>query len=236
MVRGYHVYQSVWSPTAGEQLPCRREPGNIQDPFSVAVMEGSDVVGHVPKKISSICSMFLQRGGTIICEITSTNRRYSVDLPQGGLEVPCILKFEGEEKDISKLDKLIKYANIKKKSGTGNETGEPPEKKVKLTGSDVAVVNPSSPETETISCGRKLSDLHINYAQQLIKKQFPNLNGLQSTLYQSKKQVGGTVKNRLQVIHSQGDHWIVATTVGSSNDLVHACTCIYDSLYTSVDN
>ena len=35
MVRGYHVYQSVWSPTAGEQLPCRKEPGNIQDPFSV---------------------------------------------------------------------------------------------------------------------------------------------------------------------------------------------------------
>ena len=56
MVRGYHVYQSVWSPTAGEQLPCRKENGNIQDPFSVAIMERSNIVGHVPKKISSICS------------------------------------------------------------------------------------------------------------------------------------------------------------------------------------
>jgi hypothetical protein len=81
MVRGYHVYQGIWIPTAGEQLPCRKENGNIQDPFSVAVIDGTDVVGHVPKKISSICSMFLQRGGTILCEITSPNRRYSVDLP-----------------------------------------------------------------------------------------------------------------------------------------------------------
>ena len=29
----YIIYQSVWSPTAGER---RKEPGNIQDPFSVA--------------------------------------------------------------------------------------------------------------------------------------------------------------------------------------------------------
>ena len=42
------------------------------------------------------------------------------------------------------------------------------------------------PETESIISGRKLSDLHINFAQQLLKKQFPKLGGLQSTFYQSK--------------------------------------------------
>ena len=182
--------------------------------------------------------LFVQRGGTITCKITCTNRRYSVDLPQGGLEIPCILKFEGEKKDVAKLDKLIQYAvdkNVKKIPDTVNEAmdcGEPPSKKINLGSDAIVKCIENTPETETISCGRKLSDLHIDYAQQLIKKQFPSLNGLQSTLYQSKKQVGGTMKNRLQVIHSRGDHWIVATTVGSSIDDV---VLVYDSLYTSID-
>ena len=34
-------------------------------------------------------------------EITSPSRRYSVDLPQGGLE---ILKFDGDEKDVAKTE------------------------------------------------------------------------------------------------------------------------------------
>ncbi len=52
MVRGYHVYQGVWAPTIGEELPCRKEHGNTQDPYAVAVLDGVKVVGHVPKKIS----------------------------------------------------------------------------------------------------------------------------------------------------------------------------------------
>ena len=48
----------------GEQLsPLKREPGNRKDPFTVAVERLSVTVGHVP--ISSVCSMFLLRGGTI---------------------------------------------------------------------------------------------------------------------------------------------------------------------------
>ena len=47
----------------------------------------------------------------------------------------------------------------------------------------------SSPETKSIVCGRKLSDRHINFAQQLLKKQFPKLGRLQSTLLQSKEEV-----------------------------------------------
>ena len=34
--------------------------------------------------------------------------------------------------------------------------------------------------------GKMLSDMHINAAQQLLKKQFRDINGLQSTLYQLK--------------------------------------------------
>ena len=33
-------------------------------PFAVAVVRLSVTVGHVPEKISSVCSMFLLHGGT----------------------------------------------------------------------------------------------------------------------------------------------------------------------------
>ena len=46
-------------------------------------------VGHIPRKISAICSIFIRRGGSIVCLVDT----YSSDLPQGGLEIPCILKF-----------------------------------------------------------------------------------------------------------------------------------------------
>ena len=59
MVRGYLVYKDVWEAAVGEELRCEREPGNRQDPFTVAVVRSAVTVGHVPKKISSVCSMFL---------------------------------------------------------------------------------------------------------------------------------------------------------------------------------
>ena len=37
-------------------------------------------------------------------------RRYSSDLPQGGLEVPCTLLFKGRRKEVNKL-KTLKSRN-----------------------------------------------------------------------------------------------------------------------------
>ena len=84
MVRGYHCYNVIWDATIGEELPCKLELSNPEDRFAVAVVRGEVTVGHVSKRISSICSSFLWRGGTITCKITGT-RRYSADLPQGPL-------------------------------------------------------------------------------------------------------------------------------------------------------
>ena len=50
------MYKDVWGAAEGEVLPCARE-GNIQDPFAVAVKKSSTTVGHVPRKVSAICSM-----------------------------------------------------------------------------------------------------------------------------------------------------------------------------------
>ena len=92
VVRGYHVYKDVWKPRLGELLQCKMEFRNIHDPYAVAVVrnDGAEVVGHVPRKISSLCYFFIKRKGTIICQVTGKRCR-SLDLPQGGLEVPCTL-------------------------------------------------------------------------------------------------------------------------------------------------
>ena len=59
-VRGYHVYQSVWTPTIGEELQCVREPTNIIDRYAVGVTKDGKIVGHLPKKISRLCSLFIR--------------------------------------------------------------------------------------------------------------------------------------------------------------------------------
>ena len=53
--------------------------------------------------------VFLRRSGRIWCEVIG-NRRYSHDLPQGGLVIPCMIYWKGQQKDVSKVEKLIKFA------------------------------------------------------------------------------------------------------------------------------
>ena len=55
MVRGYHIYKDVWSAVIDEEFPCKREDGNR---FAVSVCNGDIVIGHVPRKISTVCSLY----------------------------------------------------------------------------------------------------------------------------------------------------------------------------------
>ena len=106
-VRGYHVYQALWIPLIGEELVCVREPRNAADRYDVAVKKCGQTIGHLPRKISKLCCLLLRRGGTISAKIAS-NRRYSADLPQGGMEITCILTFKGKAKLIKNIRKYIK--------------------------------------------------------------------------------------------------------------------------------
>ena len=36
-VRGYHVYQRIWTAAVGEVLHCEREPTNSRDRYAMAV-------------------------------------------------------------------------------------------------------------------------------------------------------------------------------------------------------
>ena len=89
-IRGHHISQSFWTPRIGETLSSEREEGNtcISDPYVVPVSEkvNARIIGHIPRKISAACSLFLGREESTISCIVSGNRRYSSDLPQGGLE------------------------------------------------------------------------------------------------------------------------------------------------------
>ena len=84
VIRGYHVYEEVWSSVIGEVLVCRRDTRNRHDPFAVATCKGTTVVGHVPRRISAICYVFLGKPGASITCTVAGSRRYSRDLPQGG--------------------------------------------------------------------------------------------------------------------------------------------------------
>ena len=99
VVRGYHEYKDIWDAAIdGLELSCEREPGNPHDPVAVGVKRSAGpgtivLVGHVPRLISMACSIFIRRGGFIVCVVTGL-RQYSADLPQGGLEVPCCYTFK----------------------------------------------------------------------------------------------------------------------------------------------
>ena len=72
----------------------------------------------------------------------------------------------------------------------------------------------------------ELTDLKINFAQQLVRQQCEHINGLSSTSLQEKrsKLTRDLVKNRVQIIYCQnGKHWIAATTINSEYNTVKKC-------------
>ena len=98
-IRGFHVYKSIWTLFIGETLSSSRETSNLHDPFAVKVLKTDEIVGHLPKRISSTCSIFSRKRGTITCTVNG-ERRYSRDLTQGGLDV---LIFEINDSLIKKM-------------------------------------------------------------------------------------------------------------------------------------
>ena len=66
-VHGYHVYCEIWEAAVDEVLVCEREPRNTADRYAVALQRSVAVIGHLPKKISQVFSLFLRRRGDIHC-------------------------------------------------------------------------------------------------------------------------------------------------------------------------
>ena len=100
VLRGHHVYKSVWNPVLGEQLTFERENSNSHDRHAVSVMKDGTIVGHVPRELSSVYYHFIGRGGITSCEVTG-RRKHGV-----GLEVPCLYKIVGSKKLVEKMKSL----------------------------------------------------------------------------------------------------------------------------------
>lgn len=82
-----------------------------------------------------------------------------------------------------------------------------------------------------IATGKELNDKHINFAQSLLRNQFKDIQGLRCTLLLASSAPGDPiVSNGLQIIHTRGNHWIVATTIGCTDEVL-----AFDTLYYNVD-
>ena len=47
VIRGYYIYKDIWAAPIGAILCCERESFNPSDPYAVATLNGTVVVGHV---------------------------------------------------------------------------------------------------------------------------------------------------------------------------------------------
>jgi len=270
-VRGFHVYQEVWTPVLGEILPCTRELGNAHDIFAVKVTKDGVTIGHVPKKISSTCSLFISNGGVLLCEITNPNRRYSRDLVQGGLEIPCKFKFQGSKELTDKAKKLLIISNKgnNDKKVTAEQVDLPipstsalqcpaEAKKIKVeeVSSSAAIPQAKRIKVEEledeqivwavfsgtriqlysedklmIEEQRRLNDRHINFAQAMLRSQFPKCDRLRNTLLQHRVKLSITNKI-VQILHTRSDHWVVISNIYNSG----AGLSLYDTVYNDIDD
>ena len=89
-VRGYHHYRKYWNPEPEQVLNCYHERNNAFDRFAIKVCEiGNETpVGHLPMEIARATKFFIDRGATVIAQLTSDHYRRP-PLIQGGIEIPC---------------------------------------------------------------------------------------------------------------------------------------------------
>ena len=182
--------------------------------------------------------MFLHRGGSIHCRVTGC-RHYSADLTQGGLEIPFLSIFTAKRADVNKAEKLLSLP-----LALADQSGMPPLKKPKLQDSSSSLSEPDKvwlrlggsvlklTEKNIITSGEKLTDLHVDFAQKLMKKQFRLLKGLRSTLLQSREEPKQDCSCMIQVIHCRCNHWIVASSIGCDRGIAK----VYDSAYSNIDS
>ena len=238
------MYKDIWNPEIGKVLICEQEFGNLHNPYTVSVVcEDNIMVGHVPQTISALCYFFLRRNRTILSQATG-RQHCSVDLPQGGMEVPCTLTFIGQNLYIKKLQKHINLAPVK-------SIEPPPPKKVKTEAIVIVKDEIEDEQTSTSSTCLQwqkfqgcllmetdrvaivsddlLNDRHISYAQTLLHNQFPLTEELHNTLLQRKKRQQ-KMKWGIQILHDKGNHWVVASTIDSDQTVQ-----VYDSVYSTVD-
>ena len=267
MIRGYHEYMRIWeNPSPTDHLLCQREIGNPKDTHAVAVkgnivgLDGTTTVGHVPKKISAICSIFIRRGGNINCVVNGA-RRFSADLPQGGLEIPCILNFTAQtQSEATKTERLIISALNVASVGISEEAPVVSSSQSSCSdGKDnaaMAAMNDSIPKSELSQTVDLTECCNTNSPPAKKQKTFDTetiimgnelsdgeINYAQRLLKIKHPRIGGLrltlykgkfqdVESNVQIVHCPTrHHWITATTLNCKAGEIK----IFDSLFTFCD-
>ena len=65
----------------------------VEDKYAMAVLNNGQTIGHVPKFLSQLIFFFLKHDDTLSIKVTG-ERRFSFDLPQGGMEIPAEFTFK----------------------------------------------------------------------------------------------------------------------------------------------
>lgn len=86
----------------------------------------------------------------------------------------------------------------------------------------------------TFNTGKWLTDEHINLAQECLRHQYPEIDGLQdSILFTVPKFVRRITGSKfVQILHINGNHWVCVTSIGCSPGEVK----IYDSMTPSAQS
>ena len=75
---------------------------NPEDCCTVVLQKDGIIIGHAPHTISCVCTLVLRCGGTV-----TGLRKYSDDLLQGGLKLPCTYQFTGPDDVTKKVHQLL---------------------------------------------------------------------------------------------------------------------------------
>jgi len=85
----------------------------------------------------------------------------------------------------------------------------------------------SNEDKSILEEGGWLSDAHIQSANLLLRKHYPNQNGLQNTLLlQSKLKWDSKPDDFIQIINISGQHWVCASNINCPPGIVD----VYDSI------
>ena len=136
-IRCYHTDQSQWNAEVGAELgavPDTRTIALVKDKYAIAVKNAEQTVGHIPMFLSKLTFFFLRYDGKVSIKV-NVPRRYSVDLIQGGLELPAEFTFQiSNEKRFSQMQEetLVEIEKFEEKRKKMEDEMKKKKKKPKI--------------------------------------------------------------------------------------------------------
>ena len=136
-----------------------------------------------------MCSIFIRRSGIIYCTV-SGRRQYSRDHPQGGMEIPCILHFAGNERELKKVEQFFSsIPSILTTSTQLQPTVSSTQPAVSDTQPAVSGTQPAVSDTQpTVSDTRPA----VSNTQPAVSITQPAVSGTQPTVSDTQPGVSGT--------------------------------------------